>query len=232
METSMERSVASLASSTPIIRSNRSHQLNGLYWPFVDPTFKHQTGRCIIQQDKRDAFYSWRPVHTYYQSKGLIGFFHCYTSMERSVASLASSTAGLVCLCSIMIIRNLAFLQYLCEQLHNKSWKKVNAYKSSGHAAMLCRQSLKCKLSEVEKQAGNSGDVNYFAQLIDDAEGLEKIENLQSHDNNEIYEKAVKILETYWLDEEDENVADGAQTSFDFGGNNVQVPSGGFNFNS
>ncbi|KAI7739892.1 hypothetical protein M8C21_026816, partial [Ambrosia artemisiifolia] len=68
--------------------------------------------------------------------------------------------------------------------------------------------------------------------LIDDAEGLEKIENLQSHDNNEIYEKAVKILETYWLDEEDENVADGAQTSFDFGGNSVQVPSGGFNFNS
>ncbi|XP_023766803.1 importin subunit alpha-2 [Lactuca sativa] len=90
------------------------------------------------------------------------------------------------------------------------------------------------KVGEVEKNAGNSGDVNYYAQLIDDAEGLEKIENLQSHDNNEIYEKAVKILETYWLDEEDEAVADatGAQGGFNFGGNNVQVPSGGFNFNS
>ncbi|XP_076940032.1 importin subunit alpha-2-like [Bidens hawaiensis] len=88
------------------------------------------------------------------------------------------------------------------------------------------------KVGEAEKQAGNTGDVNYYAQLIDDAEGLEKIENLQSHDNNEIYEKAVKILETYWLDEEDENVADGGQTSFDFTGNNVQVPSGGFNFSS
>uniref|UniRef100_A0A251TE75 Importin subunit alpha n=1 Tax=Helianthus annuus TaxID=4232 RepID=A0A251TE75_HELAN len=82
------------------------------------------------------------------------------------------------------------------------------------------------KVGEVEKQAGNSGDVNFFAQLIDDADGLEKIENLQSHDNNEIYEKAVKILETYWLDEDDENVADGGQAGFDFGGNNVQVPSG------
>ncbi|KAK9068366.1 hypothetical protein SSX86_012483 [Deinandra increscens subsp. villosa] len=88
------------------------------------------------------------------------------------------------------------------------------------------------KVGEVEKQAGNAGDVNLYAQLIDDADGLEKIENLQSHDNNEIYEKAVKILETYWLDEEDENLADGAQATFDFGGNNVQVPSGGFNFNS
>ncbi|KAK1576771.1 hypothetical protein Q3G72_016385 [Acer saccharum] len=35
-------------------------------------------------------------------------------------------------------------------------------------------------------------------QMIDDAEGLEKIENLQSHDNTEISEKAMKILETYW----------------------------------
>ncbi|GJZ03523.1 importin subunit alpha-2-like protein [Tanacetum coccineum] len=88
------------------------------------------------------------------------------------------------------------------------------------------------KVGEVEKNLGNSGDVNYYAQLIDDAEGLEKIENLQSHDNNEIYEKAVKILETYWLEEEEEAVVDGGaqQQGFNFGGNNVQLPSGGFNF--
>ncbi|GMP76423.1 hypothetical protein CsSME_00033104 [Camellia sinensis var. sinensis] len=88
------------------------------------------------------------------------------------------------------------------------------------------------KVGEVEKNLGNSGDVNYYAQLIDDAEGLEKIENLQSHDNNEIYEKAVKILETYWLEEEDETLpsGDGPQPGFNFGGNDVQVPSGGFNF--
>ncbi|RVW39928.1 Importin subunit alpha-1 [Vitis vinifera] len=88
------------------------------------------------------------------------------------------------------------------------------------------------KVGEAEKTLGNSGDVNYYAQLIDDAEGLEKIENLQSHDNNEIYEKAVKILETYWLEEEDETLpsGDGSQPGFQFGGNDVSVPSGGFNF--
>ncbi|GKU86931.1 hypothetical protein SLEP1_g1394 [Rubroshorea leprosula] len=90
------------------------------------------------------------------------------------------------------------------------------------------------KVGEAEKNLGNTVD-NIYAQLIDDAEGLEKIENLQSHDNNEIYEKAVKILETYWVEEdvEDEPLppADASQqTGFHFGGNELPVPSGGFNF--
>ncbi|KAK9281100.1 hypothetical protein L1049_003993 [Liquidambar formosana] len=89
------------------------------------------------------------------------------------------------------------------------------------------------KVGESEKNLGNTGDVNPYAQLIDDAEGLEKIENLQSHDNNEIYEKAVKILETYWLEEDDEPLPpgdDAAQSGSHFGGNEFSVPSGGFNF--
>ncbi|KAI9186230.1 hypothetical protein LWI28_015100 [Acer negundo] len=57
------------------------------------------------------------------------------------------------------------------------------------------------KAGEADKSLGNTRGVNVYAQMIDDAEGLEKIENLQSRDNNiEIYEKAVKILETYWFD--------------------------------
>ncbi|KAI3460773.1 hypothetical protein Pfo_017436 [Paulownia fortunei] len=88
------------------------------------------------------------------------------------------------------------------------------------------------KVGEAEKSQGNTGDVNVFAQMIDDAEGLEKIENLQSHDNNEIYEKAVKILETYWLEEDDEQLVSGdaPQSGFNFGGGDLPVPSGGFQF--
>ncbi|KAJ8766859.1 hypothetical protein K2173_009192 [Erythroxylum novogranatense] len=88
------------------------------------------------------------------------------------------------------------------------------------------------KVGEAEKNLGNSGDVNFYAQMIDDAEGLEKIENLQSHDNNEIYEKAVKILETYWLEEDEEALptGDATQQGFQFGGSELPVPSGGFNF--
>ncbi|ONK67567.1 uncharacterized protein A4U43_C05F1380 [Asparagus officinalis] len=88
------------------------------------------------------------------------------------------------------------------------------------------------KVGEAEKNLGTSGGVNLYAQMIDEAEGLEKIENLQSHDNTEIYEKAVKILETYWLEEDDEAMPTGdagAQTGFQFG-EQVSVPSGGFKF--
>ncbi|KAH7676484.1 Importin subunit alpha protein [Dioscorea alata] len=86
------------------------------------------------------------------------------------------------------------------------------------------------KVGEAEKNLGASGDVNIYAQMIDDAEGLEKIENLQSHDNTEIYEKAVKILETYWLEEEDEMpTGDAPQPGF-FTGEQPAAPPGGFNF--
>ncbi|KAG6498923.1 hypothetical protein ZIOFF_038676 [Zingiber officinale] len=89
------------------------------------------------------------------------------------------------------------------------------------------------KVGEAEKNLGATGSVNLYAQMIDEAEGLEKIENLQSHDNTEIYEKSVKILETYWLEEEDDAmpVADATQTGFHFGNNDQNAaPPGGFNF--
>ena len=90
------------------------------------------------------------------------------------------------------------------------------------------------KVGEAEKNVSNTDGVNIYGQMIDDAEGLEKIENLQSYDNTEIYEKAVKILETYWTEEDDETVPprDASQSGFNFGGHEFpSVPSGGFNFN-
>lgn len=67
--------------------------------------------------------------------------------------------------------------------------------------------------------------------MIDDAEGLEKIENLQSHDNTEIYEKAVKILETYWVGDEDEETMPSAEAAVNFGRTDMpSLPPGGFKF--
>uniref|UniRef100_A0A1J3CIF1 Importin subunit alpha n=1 Tax=Noccaea caerulescens TaxID=107243 RepID=A0A1J3CIF1_NOCCA len=90
------------------------------------------------------------------------------------------------------------------------------------------------KVGEAER--GNTGGDNLYAQMIDDADGLEKIENLQSHDNNEIYEKAVKILESYWAEEEEDDepnydAPDNNQSSgFQFGNQSANAPSGGFKF--
>ncbi|XP_047321576.1 importin subunit alpha-1-like [Impatiens glandulifera] len=95
------------------------------------------------------------------------------------------------------------------------------------------------KVGEAEKNLGLTGDNNLYAQMIEDADGLEKIENLQSHDNNDIYEKAVKILETYWAEDDDDEeimppgiASQGGEGGFQFGGNGqFPVPTGGFNFN-
>ncbi|ANM69630.1 importin subunit alpha [Arabidopsis thaliana] len=67
----------------------------------------------------------------------------------------------------------------------------------------LCLYGLKniLKAGESEK---NRGDVNYYRQLIDAAEGVKKIKNLLKHERNEIYDKALNILETYWDVEDDE----------------------------
>ncbi|KAL2556615.1 Importin subunit alpha-1 [Forsythia ovata] len=88
------------------------------------------------------------------------------------------------------------------------------------------------KVGEAEKAPGKYRDVNVFAQMIYDVEGLDKIEYLQSHVNNEIFQMAVKIRETYWLDEDDEQFAsdDAPQSDFDFGGDELPVPYGGFKF--
>lgn len=85
------------------------------------------------------------------------------------------------------------------------------------------------KIGEEEKDADG---VNKFGQLVEEADGLDKIENLQSHDNHDIYDKAVKILEAYWLDEDEEQLPsdDAPQSGFNFGGGDLSVPSGGFKF--
>ncbi|KAK9016898.1 hypothetical protein V6N11_079391 [Hibiscus sabdariffa] len=48
------------------------------------------------------------------------------------------------------------------------------------------------------KTMGTTGGVNLYAQMIEEAGGREKIENLRSHDNTEVSQITVKILEAYW----------------------------------
>lgn len=86
-----------------------------------------------------------------------------------------------------------------------------------------------------EAEADLHGGENQFAKVIDEAEGLDKIEELQNHANEEIYNKAVHILETYYdvEDGEVENLAprvDAAAGTYSFGGAPM-ASGGGFNFN-
>lgn len=60
------------------------------------------------------------------------------------------------------------------------------------------------KVGEADSKA--SGTHNQMATLIAEADGLSKIEELQHHSNNDIYEKCIKILETYFGVEDEEEI--------------------------
>jgi len=57
-----------------------------------------------------------------------------------------------------------------------------------------------------DADAKQSGSHNQMATFIAEADGLSKIEELQHHSNNDIYEKCIKILETYFGVEDEEEM--------------------------
>lgn len=86
------------------------------------------------------------------------------------------------------------------------------------------------KMGEIDKEVRGMA-VNENADYIEKAGGMEKIFNLQSNANEKIYEKAYKIIEKYFSDEDDafdESMApQTAGNTFGFGSNVNQQ----FNFN-
>merc|ERR1712000_402033 len=80
---------------------------------------------------------------------------------------------------------------------------------------------------------------NAYADMIEDADGLDRIEELQEHPNEKVYEKAVDIIEKYFQEEDEgENFGGGfapqAQNGqFAFGGgpmNTSGAANGSFSF--
>ena len=67
------------------------------------------------------------------------------------------------------------------------------------------------RVGETLRELAGANGSNPFATLVDEAEGIEKIEELQNHSNEDVYEKAVALLETYF-DVEDGEVEELAPT--------------------
>jgi len=56
---------------------------------------------------------------------------------------------------------------------------------------------------EIGNKKSNRSDENAFVRTIEQAGGLEKLENLQQHPDNDIYEHSVRLLEKFFGAEED-----------------------------
>jgi importin subunit alpha-1 len=89
-----------------------------------------------------------------------------------------------------------------------------------------------------EEEAKATGTQNQMAVFVSEAEGLNKIEDLQQHSNNDIYEKCIKILETYFGVEEEEEMAnlapqmEGDQFGFGMDQSQQQQAPGTFDFSN
>ncbi|KAJ3036290.1 Importin alpha subunit (Karyopherin alpha subunit) (Serine-rich RNA polymerase I suppressor protein) [Rhizophlyctis rosea] len=76
-------------------------------------------------------------------------------------------------------------------------------------------------------------NVNRMALFIEEAGGMEKIHQLQLHDNAEIYRKAYQIIDKYFNDEDEDTGITGEvdqSGQFTFATDAMDIPQGGFQF--
>lgn len=99
----------------------------------------------------------------------------------------------------------------------------------------VCLEGLRniMKVGERDRDA-MTGEYNEYSRIVEACGGLDKIEALQQHPNQGVYDRAVQILEVFFnADEEelDEMVPQGEDNQMIFGmGGSEGPPNGGFNF--
>lgn len=114
----------------------------------------------------------------------------------------------------------------LCELLSTPDPKIIN----------IALEGLENILKVGEADCKIDGSQNLMATYISEADGLNKIEDLQHHGNNDIYERCVKILETFYGVEDEEEMPslapgmDGDQFTFGNGAGEGMDGMQTFNF--
>lgn len=106
---------------------------------------------------------------------------------------------------------NLGVIQSFCEILKAADPRIV----------MVSLEALDNILRVGELKHAESGE-NPYASAIEDCGGLDSIETLQTHQNVEIYEKSVHILQAYFAGEEEQEVMETTGTTAEGGANNNQ----------
>jgi len=86
-------------------------------------------------------------------------------------------------------------------------------------------------LENVLKASEEVGQVEKVACAIEECGGLDLIEQLQSHENNEVYNKVFAIIDTFFSDEnaDDDDLLPATNANGDFQMSVTNIPDGGFN---
>jgi importin subunit alpha-1 len=85
-----------------------------------------------------------------------------------------------------------------------------------------------------EQRRAQTGGINQYALYIEEAGGMDRINNLQVHDNVDIYKKAYHIIDKYFSEEDEEDTGLAPQVNTETGTftfhTDINAPQGGFNF--
>jgi importin subunit alpha-1 len=94
----------------------------------------------------------------------------------------------------------------LCNMLECKEQRMIT----------VCLEALRhiLKHGQNDGQVSKSGSGNAYADLVEDADGLDKIEQLQEHTSQKVYELAVDIIEKFFSEEAGDDENFGASAGF------------------
>ncbi|KAF5270424.1 hypothetical protein FQR65_LT05612 [Abscondita terminalis] len=111
-------------------------------------------------------------------------------------------------------------LKPMCNLLNSKDWKTVIVALDG--------------LTNILNAANKLGEVEKVAIMIEECGGLDLMESLQAHENEQVYEKALSIIENYFGMAQVENMPEVDQDAdgllYFNTDNSPSVPNGGFNF--
>eukprot|EP00457_Paulinella_chromatophora_P008161 gb/GEZN01008190.1/.p1 GENE.gb/GEZN01008190.1/~~gb/GEZN01008190.1/.p1 ORF type:complete len:283 (-),score=58.27 gb/GEZN01008190.1/:153-1001(-) len=76
---------------------------------------------------------------------------------------------------------------------------------SDSKIVMVALEGIENTLKIGQQEADSSGSDNLFCDIIEECGGVDKLEKLQHHDNDEVYEKAASILSNFFRGDEGED---------------------------
>lgn len=132
-------------------------------------------------------------------------------SQKEAAWAIANATTGGSPQQIIHLIEKYALLKPFCDLLSSKDVRTVRVVLNG--------------LTNIFQIAEKLGGVENLCIVIEEIGGLDKLEELQKHDNEEIYKKAFELIETYFSDGDD------AKENGEINIETQEVPAGGsYNF--
>ncbi|KAK9507599.1 hypothetical protein O3M35_007421 [Rhynocoris fuscipes] len=138
-----------------------------------------------------------------------------FRSQKEAAWAVTNLTSGGSCQQLALLVRSGA-IPYMCDLLDSKEWKTV----------IVVLDGLQNILSAAEK----SGELESVSLMVEECGGLDKLENLQHHENEQVYHKSGNIIDAFFSSTDVADSPNQENGQFVFS-HTANIPQGGFTFN-